>query len=43
MKKEASRGGMGVLVDMIDPFRIQRGGAAFQAVDFVAFVEKEFG
>src|ERR1035438_4755722 len=41
MENEAGRGGVGVLVEVVDTIGIEAGGAAFQAVDFVAFFKKE--
>jgi hypothetical protein len=34
---------LGIFVDVIDPLCVKEGGAAFDAVDFVAFFEKKFG
>jgi hypothetical protein len=32
-----------ILVEMVDPVGVEQGGAAFDAVDGVAFLEQEFG
>jgi len=32
-----------VLVQVVDAVRVEQGGPAFDAVDFVAFFEQEFG
>lgn len=33
---------VGALVEMIDTVRIEQGGPAFDAVDFIAFLQQKF-
>jgi hypothetical protein len=43
MEDEPAVGLVRVLVEMVDPLGVEQGGAAFNAVDGVAFVQQEFG
>jgi hypothetical protein len=43
MKKEAAALIMRVLVEMIDPIRVEKGRAAFDSMDFVSLGEKQLG
>jgi len=40
---EAGGGVVGVLVEVVDAIGVEGGGATDDAVDFVAFLEEEFG
>jgi hypothetical protein len=42
MQDEVARGLMRILVQMVDALGVKRGSAAFQAVNFITFGEKEF-
>ena len=42
MQKHLRLGEMGILVDMIDPFRIKRAGSANDPVDFVSLGKQKF-
>ena len=43
MKDKVSVVHMGVLVQVIDAVGVEQGGPAFDAVDFIAFFQQEFG
>src|SRR6202011_56614 len=43
VQKERHTGFMRIMEQMIDPFRVERGGAPLGAVDRVALGEQEFG
>ena len=43
MKNEPAIPFVGVLVKVIDPIRVEKGGAAFDAMYLVAFSQEEFG
>jgi hypothetical protein len=33
---------MGIFIEMVDPVRVEERGAAFDAVDLIALIEKKF-
>ena len=41
MKVKCGIGRMRILIDFLDPARVERRGAALEAVDFVTFVEQK--
>jgi hypothetical protein len=41
VQKEVSAGLVDILVDVIEPFTVEAGGTAFQAVDLVALSEEK--
>ena len=43
VEEERHAGFMRIMEQMIDPFRVERGGAPFGAVDRIAFGEEKFG
>jgi len=43
MKEKAGIREVGVLVEVVDAFGVKCAGTADKSVDFVAFVEEEFG
>ncbi len=42
MELEAAVLHVGIFVDVIDPLGVEEGGAAFNAVNFVAFLKEKF-
>ena len=34
---------MGILVEVVDPVSVEKGGSAFYAVDFIAFFKQKLG
>jgi hypothetical protein len=43
VEKESGTGLVKVLIDVVEPVRIETGGATFEAVDLVAFGKEKLG